>query len=116
MRAFAAVIVIAAVLFVLTPAGAESFFLHRVEANYPQSARDQDLDGNVTVLVHVNKSGHVRSAQIAKSSGHSILDDSALRAAVESTYVESKSDMTYAVHYTFSSVGFEHRASSTKVR
>ena len=112
-----------AVLLQLPPGGvlrpvsaAESFFAHRVAPAYPPAAFDEGMEGSVTVLVRVDKTGHVRGAQIGRSSGHSVLDDSALRAAVESTYVPAKAEMTYSVHYSFNAGASEHRAGSMIVR
>ncbi|HLW37733.1 MAG TPA: energy transducer TonB [Candidatus Eremiobacteraceae bacterium] len=94
----------------------DSFFVHRVDANYPQSAKDQMLEGDVTILVHVDRNGHVLGAQIARSSGHSILDESALRAAIESSYVQARSSMFYSVLYTFRIGGFQRHAGAMMVR
>ena len=121
-----AVFVSAAVLFSGTAARggslpsdfaqSESFFVHRVDALYPQSAKDQFLEGSVTILVHVDKGGHVVGAQIAKSCGHTVLDESALRAAVESSYVQSRANMSYTVRYDFRIGGFQRHAGTLMVR
>ena len=48
---------------------------------YPSSARSQHLTGSGVAVVQVDpKSGHVTSARILDSTGHKILDESALKA------------------------------------
>ena len=42
---------------------------------YPQSARSQHIQGQVTVAFTVTRDGSVHSPRLAKSSGHKILDD-----------------------------------------
>jgi protein TonB len=46
--------------------------------NYPSEAKEQGLEGTVKVKVQVSADGSVTAASIAKSSGHSILDESVL--------------------------------------
>lgn len=54
--------------------------LHRLETfkQYPATARLQGLEGRVVVRIVIQEDGHIASATIAKSSGHSILDQAAL--------------------------------------
>jgi len=49
-------------------------------AVYPKNALDQDLEGTVTVSVAVGPEGAITSVSVAKSSGHRLLDDAAVRA------------------------------------
>lgn len=46
--------------------------------HYPSEAREEGVEGTVKLKVHVSASGGVSSASISKSSGSSILDQSAL--------------------------------------
>ncbi len=50
---------------------------------YPPEALEQGLEGEVIVLLEIDAAGHVRSAAVASSSGHEILDAAALRAVRE---------------------------------
>lgn len=97
-------------------AQADAFFVNRVEPQYPQTAKDRFIEGNVTIAVRVNSSGHVLGAQVARSSGHALLDEAALRAAVESSYVHSRAGMTYSVEYTFRIGGMQRRAGAMMMR
>ncbi|MDQ6824719.1 MAG: energy transducer TonB [Candidatus Eremiobacteraeota bacterium] len=71
-------------------------------AVYPAAARDLGMQGIVTVAVRVDSRGDLKSAHILKSSGHPILDDAALRAAVASTYRATASGKLYKIEYSFS--------------
>ena len=48
---------------------------------YPPEARVKKIEGRVEVSILVDKSGHVKQAQIAKTSGYPILDNAALQIA-----------------------------------
>ncbi|MCC6966191.1 MAG: energy transducer TonB [Nitrospira sp.] len=54
--------------------------LQRLETfkQYPATARLQRLEGRVVVRIVIREDGHIASATIAKSSGHSVLDQAAL--------------------------------------
>ena len=47
---------------------------------YPKDAMDRGISGTVTLVVAVGSDGAVTSVLIAKSSGHKMLDDAAVRA------------------------------------
>ena len=47
---------------------------------YPKDAVDQNLEGKVSLSVSINKDGKVESVTVAGSSGHSVLDEAAIRA------------------------------------
>lgn len=49
---------------------------------YPPEAVAQGLEGEVIVLLRLDKSGHVLDVSISRSSGHALLDDAAKRALV----------------------------------
>ena len=48
---------------------------------YPPEAIKRGLEGEVILLLMLDASGRVQSAEIARSSGHALLDDAALDAA-----------------------------------
>ncbi|MET1256549.1 energy transducer TonB [Aliikangiella maris] len=47
--------------------------------NYPPIAKQQNIYGNLTLKVALNKNGTIHEVKILKSSGSKVLDDSALR-------------------------------------
>jgi len=49
-------------------------------AVYPKNALDQDLEGTVSLAVAVGADGAIKSVAVAKSSGHQLLDEAAVRA------------------------------------
>lgn len=48
---------------------------------YPQSAVDQGLEGDVVLLLSLDSKGGIQAIEIAKSSGHALLDEAAIDAA-----------------------------------
>jgi protein TonB len=52
-----------------------------VEAPYPARARSQGIEGRVLLRLHVSAAGDVVDAVVARSSGHRILDDAAVKSA-----------------------------------
>jgi TonB family protein len=79
-----------------------------VQPEYPESAKDLGL-GTVTVLVEVTigASGTLEEAKISQSSGNMAIDQSALRAARQSTYTPQLADCvpttgSYIFHAEFS--------------
>jgi len=53
---------------------------------YPPSAQKRGLEGQVVLKVHVLASGQPDSVTVARSSGHAILDDAALKAVTQWTF------------------------------
>ena len=47
---------------------------------YPPEARENLIEGKLMVVFSLSRNGHLTGIQIVRSSGHSILDDEALRA------------------------------------
>jgi protein TonB len=47
--------------------------------NYPDAARRERLYGSLRLLVSINRDGTLREVQVLESSGHTILDQAALR-------------------------------------
>ena len=74
---------------------------------YPDEAKEKEIEGIVWVRALIDKEGKVRDAQVAKSSGHEILDKEALRAAHLCNYIPGKKDdrpvavwVTYKIEFT----------------
>ena len=73
-----------------------------VEAEYPESARQQGAEGRVTVMVTLSSSGAITAASIYRSSGFLSLDKSALKATRASTYSpEVEACQTVSSRYLF---------------
>jgi periplasmic protein TonB len=47
--------------------------------NYPISAERRNLQGTVGLLLRINRSGTLVAAEVARSSGHRVLDNAAMR-------------------------------------
>lgn len=76
---------------------------------YPQSAKEEGLEGTVWVQALVDTEGAVSNARIARSSGHEILDLSALDAAKKNKFTPAKLEdkpvatwVTYKVAFALS--------------
>jgi len=52
--------------------------LYAPDFEYPPLARNQGLEGSGLFEVHINRHGSVRSVQILRTTGHSMLDTAAL--------------------------------------
>lgn len=59
---------------------------------YPQEARDRRQEGACFVLVHVDRQGAVRRADIAKSSGYPLLDAACRDAVVAAPFAPAQGD------------------------
>ncbi len=77
------------------------------EPEYPKEAKKAGKQGTVWVQALVDKHGKVRKAQVQKSSGHEILDDTAVKAAYGCEYKPAIQDgkpvavwITYKVSFT----------------
>ena len=64
----------------------DSDFIHRVQPEYPEMAKEQNIQGTAVVLITIGPSGNVVNASIAESSGNAALDKAALQAAQASTF------------------------------
>jgi len=73
-----------------TPSGpieaTDADFINRVTPDYPDMAKEENIQGDVTVRITIGPSGQVISAEISESSGNAQLDAAALKAARESTF------------------------------
>jgi len=68
---------------------------------YPEAARRQGIEGEVLVLLLVDESGAVAAARVEASSGHTLLDDAALRAVrqLRSLPADTPRDMLLPVSF-----------------
>jgi periplasmic protein TonB len=57
-----------------------------ITPDYPEIAKQNNWEGRVVVLAHISETGTVESAEIARSSGHSELDEAALAAVKTSRF------------------------------
>lgn len=72
----------------------------RVQPDYPRSAIRKGLEGVVVVRVTVGPNGRVSSCQISQSSGHAILDRSAVDAARRHRFSPAQNGLGQAVSVT----------------
>jgi protein TonB len=71
-----------------------------VKPRYPRLAQKRAIQGDVKLKVFVNEQGKVQAVEILKSSGHSILDNEAVRAAKQWLFNANKSfSITKSVKY-----------------
>ncbi len=66
--------------------GGRPVVLSEIVPHYPYGARVRGEFGRVTVNIHVSEKGVVESASVFVSSGHPVLDDSALTAAKKARF------------------------------
>jgi len=57
---------------------------------YPQAAREAGIEGRVIIWLHISATGEVLEAKVHSSSGHQILDDTALRWAQKQKFIPAK--------------------------
>jgi TonB family protein len=62
----------------LSPAAAENSLIHRVEPEYPEEARNRQLQGAVVLDIHIGQDGLVQEAKLV--SGEPLLADAAMAA------------------------------------
>ncbi|MDO9103724.1 MAG: energy transducer TonB [Methylovulum sp.] len=62
-------------------------YLHNPSPEYPEAAMDRGLEGKVLMKVHVQPSGKPDTVTVTKSSGHTILDDAAVRTVKQWSFV-----------------------------
>lgn len=82
-------------------------FVSEVRPDYPEIAREQGASGTAVIYVTIGPKGSVISARVGQSTGNSLLDQSALRAARASSFAPPRIDgkpatETYRVVYQFS--------------
>ncbi len=69
-------------------------YLRNPAPEYPTAAQDRGLEGRVILKVFVLASGQPRDIQVAKSSGHRILDDAAIKAVTAWAFDPAKRGST----------------------
>lgn len=67
---------------------------------YPRSAERKGIKGNTTLRITIGSNGRVTSSSIAKSSGHTILDQAALSAVKSWRFKPAQNGLGQAVSYT----------------
>jgi len=82
-------------------------FIRKATPDYPEIAKDENVEGTVTVRVTIGPDGQVEAAVVAQSSGSTQLDDAALKAARDSVYRAPLLDghpttRDYLIVYSFS--------------
>jgi len=77
-----AVLAIIALLIALPLATANARWLEKKEPNLPFGVYIQGLNGSVVLSLTMDKSGHVTSTSVLRSSGHPALDELARNAAM----------------------------------
>ncbi|HEY7993349.1 MAG TPA: energy transducer TonB [Candidatus Eremiobacteraceae bacterium] len=84
----------------------ETDFIRKVTPDYPEIAKDENIEGTVTVRITIGPDGQVEAAVVVQSSGSTQLDDAALKAARDSAYRAPLLDgkpttRDYLIVYTF---------------
>ena len=74
----------------VTEATANAAYLNNPKPDYPSAAARQGWGGTVTLRVRVLADGHAESVTVKKSSGRKVLDDAAIAAVKNWTFVPSK--------------------------
>lgn len=70
----------------------KSFIDNFVRPHYPRLAKRRGITGNVELLITVQGNGILKDVQITQSSGHPMLDESALSAAKRWTFKQISSN------------------------
>lgn len=65
-------------------------YLRNPAPDYPPAAQRRGLEGQVVLKVHVLASGQPDSVTVARSSGHAILDDAAIKAVVQWAFAPAR--------------------------
>jgi protein TonB len=65
-------------------------YLRNPAPDYPLTAQRRGLEGQVVLKVHVLASGQPDSVTVARSSGHAILDEAAIRAVVSWAFAPAR--------------------------
>ena len=69
-------------------------YLRNPAPDYPPAAQKRGLEGKVVLKVHVLASGQPDNVTVAKSSGHQILDDAALKAVTQWAFAPARRGQT----------------------
>lgn len=72
------------------PADSNANYLNNPKPVYPLLARQRQWEGLVLLRVHITADGHVDQVAVQRSSGHEVLDESALEAVRNWRFVPAK--------------------------
>ncbi|WP_404360492.1 energy transducer TonB [Methylotuvimicrobium sp. KM1] len=75
---------------IFVPADSNAAYLNNPKPVYPMFARRRGWEGTVVLRVYVGADGHTQRVTIQRSSGHDVLDESALDAVKEWRFVPAK--------------------------
>lgn len=78
--------------------------LKRSEPAYPKILRAQGIEGNVAVLIRIDKSGQVQSVKVVKGSGYVEFDEAAKSAALNERFspaLRGDEPIEYTLKYTY---------------
>ena len=73
-----------------------------VQPEYPESAREAQVEGNPQIQFEVNQHGDVIDAIIGQSSGNAALDQAALEAVMQSKFIPGGQGRAYTIEFDFS--------------
>ncbi len=76
-------------------------YLISPKVTYPPLARRSGQEGSVVLTAVVDPNGKVRHARVERSSGHAILDEAAIAAALDATFVPAKNSEGKAIASTY---------------
>ena len=81
-------------------------FVHEAQPDYPDIAKAQNAQGTAVVFATVGPKGNVLSTRVDESTGNRLLDQAALAAARQSTFMPPQingkpATETYRLVYTF---------------
>jgi len=71
----------------VTEPRAGAAYLNNPSPEYPEAAMDRGLEGKVLMKVHVRPDGKPDTVTVTRSSGHTILDDAAVRTVKQWSFV-----------------------------
>ena len=69
-------------------------YLRNPAPEYPLAAQKRGLEGQVVLKVHVLASGSPDKVTVAKSSGHAILDEAAIKAVLQWAFAPARRGST----------------------
>lgn len=78
----------------VTPPVGNAAYLHNPPPRYPQSAQEEGWEGRVVLRVHVDAGGHPVEVRLHASSNHDVLDNAALAAVRQWSFVPAKRGST----------------------
>ena len=70
-----------------------------ITPDYPQKALKKGLEGKPLIKVWILTNGRVEKASILRSSGISLIDNAALKAALESVFYPIEYNVTFKIEY-----------------